>query len=85
VLVVWVGQPILHGTILKRQQIKSRQILDDVAFEAMLTAEQVHEIRNQQANPPQARHPVRVQIDAYFETRLGWIEVVDFAERALPA
>ena len=83
ILEVWVGQPMLHGSILTRAAIKSREKFEDLAFEAELTSTQVAELRRNLANPAQGRPRLRVHIRAYFLTRLYWIEVVDTTEQDL--
>jgi hypothetical protein len=83
-LEVWVGQPLLHGAILRRTTVESREKSDDLAFEAEMTHEQVAEIQHHLANPPQTRPKLKVHIQAYFETKIGWVEVVDSAEDDLP-
>jgi hypothetical protein len=81
---VWVGQPMLNGSILTRSTINSRDKFEDLAFEAFLSQAQVAEFQHHQQNPPQHRPPLRLHIRSFYESPVGWIEVIDVAERDLP-
>ena len=71
---LWFGQPVLNGAILQRHCILPRTTNNDLFFASDLTSQQVQQIEPYTKDSPSAG-PITVSIHAYFESKLGLIEV----------
>jgi len=77
---LWFGQPVLNGAILQRHWILPRTTNTDLFFASDLTSQQLQQIEPYtKESPPAGR--IIVSIHAYFESKLGRIEIKKRIER----
>jgi hypothetical protein len=77
---LWFGQPTVNGTILKRTSVRPRSKSDSIYFRCDLTQAQIHQIKPYtEPNPPSGS--ITLSVLAYFETKVGLIEVTRKLER----
>ena len=77
---LWVGQPVLVGTILKRTKIPSRSTGQQVFFRSNLSSKQVQQIEPFMSETPPAGS-VTLSINAYLESKVGIVEIEERFER----
>jgi len=71
---LWVGQPTLQAALLARRDIPKRSSTEDVWFRRQLTVPQQRQILDRaKGHVPSVR--VTVDVEAYFESKIGWILV----------
>lgn len=72
---LWVGQPTIKGAILCRMEIPRRTSKDDIRFWHDLTGAQEERIRRRADEKGILTVPVAVYVDAYFESKVGFVHV----------
>ncbi len=72
---LWVNQPMLRGTVLRRAEIPRRTTKDDVHFWHDLTTTQEERVRKHVDEKGILTVPVAINLDAYFESKVGFVHV----------
>jgi excisionase family DNA binding protein len=73
---VWLGQPIVEGSVLHRATLGPNQWNEGVRFHQYLTRDQAEEIRQRLGDSRQASNmSLRVQASAYFNTPFGTVTI----------
>jgi hypothetical protein len=72
---LWVGQPTVRGAVLHRVELQRRTSKDDISFWHDLTGIQEDRIRKQVDAKGVLTVPVSIYVDAYFESRVGFVHV----------
>jgi hypothetical protein len=68
---VWFCQPTFNGSILRRREVPARGIVTDILYQQSLTIAQKEQIESCLSQQDQ----VYVYLTAYFESKVGRIEV----------
>jgi len=77
---LWFGQPSLQGFILERYKIPPRSTGTQIFFRSDLTSKQVEQIDPYLTESPPSGD-ITLSIMAYFDTKVGIIEVKQRSER----
>ena len=72
---VWFGQPTLHSAVLERRPIRAKKPGQDITFECEVTSAQKQQIEEFYNKGMQGG--LTVYYTAYFESRVGEIELID--------
>lgn len=79
---VWYGQPLFSAWTLKRYEIPASQTQKDIHHRHYLTEPQKAQVQAYQDRAIQDRFiTITVHLTAYFESKIGMIEVVERIER----
>jgi hypothetical protein len=78
---IWFGQPTLEGSILRRKLIKPRSIEKEIAFHSVLTQSQKERI-DSWITQKDFRGSISISMQAYFESKIGYIEHEERIERS---
>lgn len=77
---LWVGQPVLIGSILKRTKIPPRSTGQHVFFRDNLSSKQVQQIESFMSEMPPTGS-ITLSISAYLESKVGIVEIEGRFER----
>lgn len=79
-LEIWFGQPTLYGSLMKRISIPSREIVNKISYKSSLTSVQKQQIEAFVDNST-GRGEFAIYLTAYFESKIGVIEIVSQINR----
>jgi hypothetical protein len=76
----WIGQPILHGVVLRRYDVPHGRRIENVYFEHLFTLPQQEYIKKR-IDGQLLSVPVSIMLTGYFESKLGVVCVEKQLER----
>lgn len=77
---LWFGQPTLRGALLNRYRLAAASFIDNIHFVTDLTAAQKTQI-DAYISSPSSSGTINLHVTAYFESKVGMLEVQQTFER----